>query len=49
MHYYAMQHIEGPTVAEMIQQLKATAGKDMRGSSASALKSLTNGHSTREI
>ncbi len=47
VHYYAMQHIEGPTVAEMIQQLKATAGKDMRGSSASALKSITKGSSTK--
>jgi tetratricopeptide (TPR) repeat protein/tRNA A-37 threonylcarbamoyl transferase component Bud32 len=47
VHYYAMQYIEGPTVAEMIEQLKSTAGKDMRVSSASALKSITKGRSTQ--
>ncbi|MHC5030228.1 MAG: serine/threonine-protein kinase [Planctomycetota bacterium] len=47
VHYYAMQYIEGPTVAEMIEQLKSTAGKDMRGSSASALEAITKGKSTQ--
>jgi tetratricopeptide (TPR) repeat protein/tRNA A-37 threonylcarbamoyl transferase component Bud32 len=45
VHYYAMQYIEGPTVADMIAQLRTTAGKDMRGSSA--LEAVTKGKSTQ--
>ena len=47
VHYYAMQYIEGPTVAEMIEQLRATAGRDMPASSVSALEAITKGKSTQ--
>ncbi|MHC4971515.1 MAG: tetratricopeptide repeat protein [Planctomycetota bacterium] len=47
VHYYAMQYIEGPTIAEVIEQLKTTAGRDVPPSSASALEAITSGKSTQ--
>ncbi|MHC4933856.1 MAG: serine/threonine-protein kinase, partial [Planctomycetota bacterium] len=48
VHFYAMQYIDGVSVAEMIEMLRATAGRDepRSGSSSAALEAVTKGHGT---
>ncbi|MHC4137960.1 MAG: protein kinase domain-containing protein, partial [Planctomycetota bacterium] len=48
VHYFAMQYIEGLTLAQVIDELRAIAGRNMpAGSSSAALEAITNGKSTR--
>jgi tetratricopeptide (TPR) repeat protein/tRNA A-37 threonylcarbamoyl transferase component Bud32 len=48
VHYYAMQYIEGMSVAQMIEELGVVAGRDMPAeSSSAAVEAVTRGKSTR--
>jgi serine/threonine protein kinase len=50
VHFYAMQFIDGMSVAEMIAELKETAGRDQPPSSSStAVKAVTGGSETRSV
>jgi len=48
VHYYAMQYIEGMSVAQMIEELRAGVGRDMPAeSSSAAVRAVTQGRTTR--